>query len=237
MSAGTTFPIDAANMIRPLLHDLRSPLASIMALANFASSRRPMRQDQVLSALADISVAARHLNDLAEIALFVNKAEDERSGVDIEAVSFNLLIDSLFSELAPQATGFGIELCMEECSSLLHADPALLKMLFRFLIKSAIKYSRSGDKVTVTSCMVERSTELRHEASVAFTLPDVKGTHSGSESEGGGTTAFRGDGFFQLNLTILFGSAVADSHRGEFFVIREAQKATLVFSIPAPPAM
>ena len=236
MSAGTGSPIQPASMIRPLLHDLRSPLASIMALANFASSRRPMRENQILSALADISTAARHLNDLAEIALFVSKAEDERSGIDIEAFSFSALIEELFSELGQQATVLGINLNKEDCPWLLNADPTLVKMLFRFLIKSAIKYSRGSDQVTVCSQIATRGAEIRHEVGVSFTLPDVSAPHTGLDTERRSAPAFFGEGFFQLNLTIQFGSSVADSHRGDFYVASEAQKTTLVLSIPALPA-
>jgi len=205
-----------------------------MALATFASSR-PVREQNILSVLADISAAARHLNDLAEISLFVSKTEDQRSEIDLDTISFDDLTKQIFLELTLQASALGIGLHKEECCWLLHADPTLITMLFRFLIKSAIKYSRSGDRVTVTSRIAERGTEIRHEVGVAFTVPRVKGSDISIDVEALPPNAFCGEGFFQLNLTILFGKAVAASHSGEFFVTSEAGKTTLVLSIPASP--
>jgi len=237
LPAGTFSPIQPAGLIRPLLHDIRSPLSSIMALAHFASTRRPIREADILSTFADILSAARHLNELAEICLFVTKAAEERSGVDIAAIDLHEMIASLFLELNSQATAFGVDLHNAVDQQVLHGDTALVKTLFRFMIKSAVKYARNSDKLSVSSKFIKRGPELRQEVGVAFTLPHAKGPHAGSPLQDSCSGIFAGDGFFQLNLTVLFGTAVAASHRGEFYVTNEGQRTQLTLSLPTPTSI
>ena len=233
MSIGTQYLIQSAGMIRPLLHDLRSPLASIMALARFASARKPMRESEMLATLADISSAARHLNDLAEVALFVNKTAEERNDVDIAAIDIHELISEIRSELAPHAKAFGVEVLQAVEQQLIYGDTSLVKMLFRFMMKSAIKYSRNDDQIIITGRVMQRAADQRHEVGVAFTPPQLMSPHAVGPDQESRLEAFRGDGFFQLNLTILFGLAVADSHRGDFLVVSEGKRTQLLLSLPA----
>lgn len=195
--------------LRTLLHDFRSPLASILALANFGRLRPSLRPDESRALLLDISSAAAHLNELAEMALFVTKAEVNTFAVERKLFNLDRLAKTVVEELRPQADGMGVIIENDIRFHNLIADAQLVEVALRSLLRSAIKYSTSANVVRLAPLV--RPAERGEQAgfTISFSMPGT-GNNVGERIP----SRFGREGLFQLDLALLFSMQVANGHGG-----------------------
>lgn len=141
-----------ADLINELVHELRTPLASILTIA-YLLKRSDLTNDQRQQFAESIAEEVTRLNDLASSYLEYSRLEAGR--LTFTATSFDLgtLLNECCRTLQPKADEAGIEMriFLPDHSLLLTADQNKIKQVVINLINNAIKYNRGGGLVTVTT--------------------------------------------------------------------------------------
>lgn len=148
-----------------LTHDMRSPLASILAIVNSAAG--PVA-DHRLSAGRDVAQYARRALDLADGFVMLSRV---RGGDGLrEPLSLRLVAEDAIHEVRPQANlrSVGIELQGEENPWLVEGDYDLLLRTLVNLLVNALNHSPPGSRI-ICSLANRADREGRH---VLVTLQD-----------------------------------------------------------------
>jgi PAS domain S-box-containing protein len=128
--------LEAAN------HDLRQPLQTLVRLSETLRGLvTDPRAVEVLSQQGQaIGVMSRLLNDLLDIGRLESGA--------VQPVPIDFAVAAVFEELRAEFTSVaaskGLQLEIEQCDGLVHADFALVEQILRNLVSNAIQYTREG---------------------------------------------------------------------------------------------
>jgi len=128
--------LEAAN------HDLRQPLQTLVRLnQTLRGLATDPRAVEALSQLGQaIGVMSRLLNDLLDIGRLESGA--------VQPVPIDFAVAAVFEELRAEFTSVaaskGLQLEIEQCDGLVHADFALVEQILRNLVSNAIEYTREG---------------------------------------------------------------------------------------------
>ena len=215
-----------AAFLRAFLHDLRSPLASILALANFGVLRAASRPNEIPALLSDIGYAASHLDEMADMALFVTRAEMNTFAVEKRLFSLDQLASSITAELRCQASAMGISIENGIRLSNLLGDTNLVKVSLRSLMRSAVKYSKSESVVRLLPASGSEADSPDAGFTISFNMPNSPRTMTADPSR------FGRDGLFQLDLALQFATQVADGHGGRLSARSTADHLEVEFLLP-----
>jgi len=128
--------LEAAN------HDLRQPLQTLVRLnETLRGLVTDPRAVEVLSQQGQaIGVMSRLLNDLLDIGRLESGA--------VQPVPIDFAVAAVFEELRAEFTSVaaskGLQLEIEQCDGLVHADFVLVEQMLRNLVSNAIEYTREG---------------------------------------------------------------------------------------------
>ncbi len=132
-------------------HDMRTPLNIIIGMTNLAlqSENDPVKIRDYLNKIGGASQQLLALiNDILEISRL------EQGNISMEIKSFNL-VDAMNSWSSPfqaqaQAAGKTFQLSMDVQDVMIKGDPARLGQIINNLVSNAMKFTRSGDRISVT---------------------------------------------------------------------------------------
>lgn len=132
-------------------HDMRTPLNIIIGMTNLAlqSGDDPVKTRDYLNKIGGASQQLLALiNDILEISRL------EQGNISMEIKSFNL-VDSMQTWSAPfqsqaKASGKDFRLSMDVKDVMIKGDPARLGQIINNLVSNAMKFTKSGDKISVT---------------------------------------------------------------------------------------
>jgi two-component system phosphate regulon sensor histidine kinase PhoR len=137
-------------LLSDLSHELRMPLATL--LTHLEVLRLPQipeetRQQSVHLMQQEAKRMTRLVHHLLELGRLETSTEIERRPVDLRA-----LLEEVTTQVAPQAEERQIALSLQADTPLPFAigDADRLRQVFLNLLDNAIKYGRSGDRVTVS---------------------------------------------------------------------------------------
>lgn len=166
---------DAANLAKSsflanMSHELRTPLNAIIGFSE-------MMQNEVFGALGnskyveymgDIHSSARHLLEIINEVLDMSKIEAGRVDLDEQPVEMEDAIESVMRMMASRAFSGGIILnsSIDKDMPPLHADPRLLRQVLINLVSNAVKFSRRGGHIDVTS-------QLNKDGEMTITVKDT----------------------------------------------------------------
>lgn len=139
-----------SNMI---VHDLRSPLASMLAGLHLIRDRVPPEQ-QTPIIRQSVEIAIRSCNKmigLVNTLLDISRLETGELSLARRPVQLTTLVDEVLDDLTPLANDQGLVLISDVASALpsLQADADKLNRVFTNLIDNALKFSPPGGQVTV----------------------------------------------------------------------------------------
>jgi len=140
-----------ANFIRLVAHELRTPVAGLMATSELALSKKREAGDYERQ-LISCHQSAQELNELIKRLYALAKLESNLEPYSMEELDLVLLLneclrpfvrefaDSKFSLAAPLPSG----------TSLILADPYLVRLIFNNLLDNALSYTRSAGEIAIT---------------------------------------------------------------------------------------
>jgi len=140
-----------SDLIAEIVHELRTPLASITAAAHLLQ-RPELPPERHRSLTHTMLSEVQRLNDLATDFLELSRLESGRVHIQREPVHLGGLVQECLEVVRPQAQSRQLELKTEMDPSIapVRGDRRLLKQLLLNLLTNAIKYNRAGGQVVVS---------------------------------------------------------------------------------------
>lgn len=138
------------DLISELVHELRTPLSSLMALSSLVQ-RTEISEQQRANLTRTIQSETQRLNDLATSFLDLARLESGRASFHLSFFDLPPLIDECFSVTQSKAEEKGLTLRAEMAGELpkIEADRDKLKQVILNLLSNAIKYNRPGGCIQV----------------------------------------------------------------------------------------
>ena len=138
-----------------LAHELRTPLAAIIALAEIMTEQHlgALPNERYRGYMRDIRDSARHALGLVDGLFARNDLEKDHDELFFSAADLNDVAGSCVSALQPLADKAGVVLSSALTATLPHvvADIRCLKQILLNLLSNSIKYAGDGALVTVTT--------------------------------------------------------------------------------------
>ena len=140
-----------SDLIAEIVHELRTPLASITAAAHLLQ-RPELPPERHRNLTHTMLSEVQRLNDLATDFLELSRLESGRVHIQREPVHLGGLVQECLEVVRPQAQSRQLELKTEMDPSIapVRGDRRLLKQLLLNLLTNAIKYNRAGGQVVVS---------------------------------------------------------------------------------------
>lgn len=141
-----------ADLINELVHELRTPLASILTIA-YLLKRSDLTNDQRQQFAESIADEVTRLNDLASSYLEYSRLEAGRLTFSATTFDLRTLLTECCRTLQPKAEEAGIRLCIFGVDQplMLSADENKIKQVVINLLNNAIKYNQAGGQVLVNA--------------------------------------------------------------------------------------
>ncbi len=141
-----------SNFLRLMSHDLKTPLAKIQGMAEILMKEPNHFNLQQRKALEEIVSSADDLEDFVTSILNLSKVESEEVKLHLRSGDVNRVLEEVIERCTYHAERKNIVIRRElEPLFSLKIDESLLRQVFTNLIENAIKYSREGSSVLVTS--------------------------------------------------------------------------------------
>lgn len=144
-------------------HDMRTPLNVIIGMAQLGL-REECSPEKMKEYLQKISVSGSQLLTLINEILEMSRIEQGK--IDLENSTFNLC-DTLMTCVSPfeiqaKSEGKYFKVETEVYSPVVCGDPLRLTQILNNLISNAVKFTESGDRITVSLQQVKRSKHCRY---------------------------------------------------------------------------
>jgi signal transduction histidine kinase len=217
-------------LVNMLTHDLRSPLTTIQGCFDLLStgSFGALNADGekfVKLAERNSSVMMLLINDLLDI----EKIKSGLMSLNTEDVAVNDLLAEVKESTATWISQHGMELSVEESDYVVHADAEKINRVLYNLVSNAVRYSRAGDKITISAQRHSNDVEIRV-ADQGSGIPQdkletifdrfqqIKGDEKGGSGSGLGLSICR---------------SIVQLHNGKIWVTSEVDKgSTFHFTLP-----
>ncbi len=139
-------------LVNMLTHDLRSPLTTIQGFFDLLSTGSFGELNQegekfVKLAERNSSVMMLLINDLLDI----EKIKSGLMELNTDDVDVSILFAEVKDSTAAWIRQHGMELSVEECDYVVHADAEKINRVLYNLVSNAVRYSRSGDKIALSA--------------------------------------------------------------------------------------
>jgi two-component system heavy metal sensor histidine kinase CusS len=134
-----------------IAHELRTPVHAIRNVAEVALATSRSRDDD-REALATCLESAAHLSRLIERLLFLARADDPRTLLELETLELSRELAAVREFYEPAATEAGIELAVTAPPGLeCHLDRSLFQQALGNLLTNALTHTPEGGRVVVSA--------------------------------------------------------------------------------------
>lgn len=213
-----------------IFHDLRSPIGNIISSLEVLQATLNGDDETIQSVLSIAMRSSRRASRLVESLLDLDRLETNRAVLNLSQASIGALVAEAVEEIHPTAEAKGQLLRMELPPRLptLEIDVDMIRRVLINLLENAIKYTRSGDQITVSTS--SRDGELV--VSVADSGPGIPGEDLEKIFDKF-TRVTKDDRPKGLGLGLAFCRLAVEAHGGEIWVESEEGKgSTFSFSLP-----
>lgn len=132
-----------------VVHDLKTPIATVMALAELMQTAEEMDPEQVRADAAEIRSAADRMHRMVLDLLDVQVAEDGGLGIERTVVRVRELLEDVRKGVRPRAPGIAIGQVDPDLQ--LSVDQALIFRLLVNLIDNCVKYGPPGGRILLNA--------------------------------------------------------------------------------------
>ncbi|MEX0583627.1 MAG: ATP-binding protein, partial [Sneathiella sp.] len=181
-----------SKFLATMSHELRTPLNAIIGFSDIMTGEYfgPVGNQKYIEYAKDINHSGRHLLALIDEVLDISAIELGKRKMVMEPVSLPDLLSSCVKAVRQRAESRGIMIAQIVDASLpvISADETAIRQIFLNLLTNAIKFSHSGDKVTLSAradkdkvviAVVDTGDGIKKDQLPNITNPFVKG-HSDS---------------------------------------------------------
>lgn len=131
-------------------HELRTPVAVIMAQSEFALDSKATKEDR-LEAIQSINRQSRKMNKLLSELLTLARSDNKTEVLEKEPFDICELAEMVLAEQESAAKAKNISLKLEADNAvMIRADQTQIMRVFINLVSNAIKYGKDGGNVTVS---------------------------------------------------------------------------------------
>lgn len=142
---------EQSDLVSELVHELRTPLASINAIT-YLLSRRELTDSQRISLAQTIQEEVKRLSQMTTIFLDLARLESGRMKFELFDFDPRLLVNECCNITAPRAKERGIQIhvnCPDEIP-MIQADRDKIKQVILNLLSNAIKYNRRNGSIAIS---------------------------------------------------------------------------------------
>ena len=139
-------------------HELRTPVAGILAQSEFAMSGDATDADRK-EALTEIHRRAGDMSRLIGKLLTLSRMDAKRISPAVEDVDLGMLAEIAAAEISDAAQKKGMELCVDGEASV-RADQTMAAQAVMNLAENAVRYGREGGRIRIHVCEDEKNARL-----------------------------------------------------------------------------
>jgi NtrC-family two-component system sensor histidine kinase KinB len=213
-----------------VFHDLRSPIGNIISSLEVLEATIADSDETIQSVLSIAMRSSRRASRLVESLLDLDRLETNRAVLNKSQASIGALVAEAVEEIHPTAEAKGQLLRMELPPHLptLEMDVDMIRRVLINLLENAIKYTRSGDQITV--CASARDGELL--VSVSDSGPGIP-VEDLDKIFDKFTRVTKDDRPKGLGLGLAFCRLAIEAHGGKIWVeSEEGRGSTFSFTLP-----
>jgi signal transduction histidine kinase len=214
------------SLIHMIVHDLRTPLTSIIGSLETVEQQGYDRD--TTEAVAPLALnSAQELLEMVNTLLDINKMESGEMKLDLADVDFPAVARDAASQVQGLLEEYGHELQLDlEVEGSLRADPDLLRRVVVNLLGNAIKFTPQGGHITLAA----RTDEQGLTFSVADDGPGIPPEDQGRIFEKFGQAQARQEGHkHSTGLGLTFCQMVAEAHGGRVWLESEVGKGSTFY--------
>jgi signal transduction histidine kinase len=184
-----------ADLLNELVHELRTPLASVLTIA-YLLKRNDLTDDQRQQFADSIAEEVTRMNDMASSYLEYSRLETGRLTFSTATFDLRTMLGECCRIFQPKAEELGIEIrfAQSDLPLLLTADQNKIKQVVINLLNNALKYNRPGGLVNVQAWGNDQTvgfsiqdnglgiseTDLPHLFEKFFRAHNIQETHPGT---------------------------------------------------------
>ncbi|MDD5175402.1 MAG: DUF4118 domain-containing protein [Sterolibacterium sp.] len=149
-----------SSILSSLSHDLRTPLTSLVGLADTLAQMRPPLPDGAIETAGIIRDQAQAIHHLLSNLLDMARLQAGRVKLNKEWQPFEEIVGSSRRLLATLLAGRKLEIDLPRDLPLVCFDAVLLERVVCNLLENAAKYSREGARIQLAACARETHLEV-----------------------------------------------------------------------------
>ncbi|MEO5337180.1 MAG: ATP-binding protein [Magnetospirillum sp. WYHS-4] len=216
-------------------HELRTPLNAVIGFSEAIATQAlgPVGNLRYLEYADDIKRSGRHLLDIVNAILDLEKAEAGHLEIHAEALSPARLCRETARLMGHRAETAGIGLVTEAAPDLpgLMADPRALRQMLLNLVSNAVKFTPAGGRIRLRAATTPEGLEIAvADDGIGIAAEDIPKVLSAFGQAGGSKTRHHGGTGLGLPLT----QALIALHGGRLDIRSEPGKGTVVALIFPP---
>lgn len=154
-------------------HELRTPIAVIQGYANLLNRWGTKDEEVLQESIEAINNEAKSMQDLVEKLLFLSR--HDKKTLKLEKVKFNMchIVEEMVKETKLVTTDRNIESPILQ-DVIVYGDKQALKQAIRVFIDNAVKYTKSGDTISIRCENVEGDCVITvQDTGIGMTRKDV----------------------------------------------------------------
>ena len=217
-------------LIGNISHEFRTPLAGIKAMVETLRDGAVDDKKAARDFLTRIDSEVDRLTQLVAELTELSRIETGKAELKIEPVNLNQLVEEVIAQLSPQAERQKLSISKELAADLpsVPADKDRVRQVIANLVHNAIKFTRPGGRITITTRTLEESVTVDI-ADTGIGIPKEDLPHV-FERFYKGDKARAGEG---TGMGLAIAKHVVEAHGGNIWVQSEEGKgSTFSFSLP-----
>ncbi len=148
-------------LLSAISHDLRTPLSSMVGLAESLSLTRPSPTVEQASIAEAVASSARRMSAMVNNLLDMARVESETVQLNLEWLPVEELFGSALAAADHLMAGHRVVIEVPEDMPLIRLDPVLMERVLVNLLENAAKYTPPGSTVTLSASALDTGLELR----------------------------------------------------------------------------
>jgi len=210
-----TLLMKRAELVSGVIHDLKTPVATIRAAGETLLTRRPVEDDSLLEYSRLIVEQSKRVSRLLDTLLAYSRITDPADGYRFEPLALNGVIDEVMTDFRWrfQNGGFTVEMDVPPELPSVRADRTAIGMLLDTLIENAMSYSRAETRWLRIGARTERRTVALEVSDRGIGIPADELPHVTRRFFRGHRSMATGSG-----LGLAIAERIANDHHGSLSV-------------------